>query len=148
MFNQIKKISVAAALLAALPAVASAQSVAFGNAPVTLNACSVTPQLDRLSFVGPIDRGSALLHNENAFDLNYVDTANVAATSITFVLNDGKRTESFTARGNFAPGVNTDASFTANSDAQPTTAVACSVAQVRFADGHVWQAVPGQVGLR
>ena len=146
MNNRILHIAAAAASLLALPAVASAQTLGYGNAaPVALESCSFAASGTPRDYDVPLAFGGPLrFHGPQTADtiaLGYTNNGNVSATAVRFVLDDGKSTQSVIAKGTFAPGVRIDKSFVAKNNENVASTATCSVAEVRFADGTAWHAV-------
>ena len=146
MNNRIIQLTAAAALLVATPSIASAQTVAYGNAaPVALNTCSFTasdtPRRSDvpIAFGGPAQFAGP--HTADDIKLGYVNTGNVPATAIRFITSNGAYTQSVTATGTFAPGVQIDKSFASDQSTHIDNNATCTVAEVRFADGTSWHAV-------
>ena len=146
MNNRIVQLSAAAALLVSAPSIASAQTIAYGNAaPVALNTCSFAASDSPRTIDLPIVFGgpASFAGPQTADDikLGYVNTGNVPATAIRFVTSNGAYTQSVTATGSFAPGVRIDKSFPSNQSTHVERNATCTVAEVRFADGTSWHAV-------
>ena len=146
MNNRFSKISAAAALLLALPAAASAQTLGYGNAaPVALDSCSYAASDVPLTLDKPIFFGGPLSFagpkTADAIALGYTNNGNVPATAVRFVIDDGKSTQNVIAKGSFAPGVRIARTFVARDRENVASGAACSVAEVRFADGTSWHAV-------
>jgi hypothetical protein len=140
--NHLITISLVAAAFLGAPTLAGAQPTAYANGPIAVTSCTIEPQIDALSFVGPISRGSELLRNAYDVSIGFTNTSSMPASSITFVLDNGGRKQIVVADADLAPGASAAESFTANVDPQPAETSACTVARVRFADGQVWDA-PG-----
>jgi len=144
MFKHLKEAAVAVAVVAAVPALACAQTISYGAAPVSVTSCATSETASG----GPISFAGQMIRTTDSIDLGYVNTSTIAAASITFLVNDGNRQSSITARGSFAPGVHINRSFDATNDGV-NAAAACKVAEVRFVDGSVWQTTaPTVVGIR
>jgi hypothetical protein len=141
MFRQITSAAVAAAaLLAAVPTLASAQTVAFGNSPVALTSCSVTTAYDPSEFRGPLQLMLTRVQESSDVALGYINKASVPATAVTFVVNDGSHTQRIVARGTFAPNVQIDRTVEADARIDWHDDAHCRVAEVQFADGSAWHA--------
>jgi hypothetical protein len=151
MSHSLLKLSAAAALFIASPALASAQSVAYSNSPVSVTSCSVaadntTPsRIDfPIAFGGP---ASFYGSNQQAYALSYVNKGAVPATAVVLALSDGNGTQNVISKGTFAPGVQIARNFTATAQGAARENASCSVAEVDFADGTSWKA-PHEVANR
>jgi hypothetical protein len=153
MTHLLLKLSAAAAILAATPALASAHTVAYGQSPVTVNSCSITPSYEPASFDKPLAFGGPLGFagpNDaaaNSFAVDYVNKGNVPATTVKFTLGGGDRMQNIVAKGTFAPGVAIKQTYALDNGAVASANPNCTVAEVDFADGTTWQA-PHEVASR
>jgi hypothetical protein len=139
MFRTIRAAAAASLILAAAPAAACAQSVSYSTSPVTLTSCRTVSTYDPASFTGLSELTPANLRQTQGIVLSYINTAAMPATSVTFVFNDGGKTQRVVARGSFAHNVQIDR--TIDADVSGTNASAeCRVADVQFADGTTWHA--------
>jgi hypothetical protein len=139
MFRTIQAAAAAGLLLAAAPAAASAQSVSYSTAPVTLTSCRTATTYDPASFTGLSELTPANLQQTQGVALSYVNTAPVPATSVTFIFTDGGKTRRVVARGSFAHDVQIDRTIDADVSTGNANAE-CRVADVQFADGTAWHA--------
>jgi hypothetical protein len=148
MSNRLIELSAAAALLVATPSLAAAQTVALRGSTVSLTACNVNESFEGLGFNGPYSFRTGVPQPTTDIALSYVNKANVPAKNITFAVKDGAYTQNIVAKGMFAPGVQIDKSFTADSEIGARPDAACTVAEVDFADGSVWHAAHADVVSR
>jgi len=144
MSNRILKLSAAAAMIVAMPTLAAAQTVAYSTSPVAVTSFSLsdtyTPGLPFLDGTRVPVGGDVAL--------NFINNSNVPATSVTFMLNDGKTAQSIVDKGTFNPGVAIDHTFAKDNVASAGRNATCNVAEVDFADGSVWHAAPRDVAQR
>ena len=133
MSRRIARLSAATALIAAIPALASAQSIVYSTSPVSITTCSVNDEYaPELAFNQGVQR---LISSD--IELNFINRNNVPATTVTIVVQDGRHTQSLIDKGTFAHDVPIEHFFTANNVGAHPNAT-CSVAEVDFADGTVW----------
>jgi hypothetical protein len=129
MSNRILNLSAAAAMIVATPALATAQSLTYSTSPVAVTSCSVS---DSYAPGLPFNEGAQQLI-ASVIALNFVNRSSVAATTVKFLLNDGKYTQSVLDKGTFAPSVQLVHTFAA--DGGTRARQTCNVAEVDFADG-------------
>ncbi len=147
MFNTLKKISAATAMLVAIPALASAQTISYGTSPVAVTACNSHESYDATAFSGARSYGVAPIVASNDVAIDYINNGSVPATSVTFVFNAGNRTQNVVANGSFAPGVKIERTLAAGNGGEDRD-LTCAVAHVQFADGSVWNAGPREISNR
>jgi hypothetical protein len=134
----------AVGLLLAAPAAASAQQTAYSTSPVTVKACNVSVS-DAPYSAGPysISAGYGIAHR--SLELSFVNTGNVPASKVTFLVNDGGKSQQIEDRGTFTPGIRIDRDL---SDVALGNSANCSVAEVDFADGTSWRSGASNVAAR
>jgi hypothetical protein len=134
-----------AALATDLAAPVSAQTqTAFSNAPISVQGFTAASQfmpLGRESVDG-VGFGPAGSNVTIAF----LNTANVPATSVTFVVQSGSQTQILVDKGTFSPGTRIVHTFDESPFFADTTSV--RVQGVTFADGNTWAPDPAVAAVR
>jgi hypothetical protein len=143
MSNRILQLSAAAAMIVATPALATAQSVAYSTSPVAVTSCSVNASL-----VMGLSPDEAVQFMASDIALKFVNKSNVPATTVTFLVNEGKYTQSIVDKGTFSPGVQIKHNFAVGSDISAFSDATCIVTEVDFGDGIAWHFAPGGVAKR
>ncbi len=149
MSRNYVKVFAGAAMIAALPIFAQAQTVAFGtSSPIVVTALRVDSHFAPWAAAGgySLQAGlSALPSNRDSVALQFINHGHVAATAVTFVLNTGRESRSIVDKGVFSPGVPIEHTFSSSSDLAGLSDAACVVAEVEFADGSIWHAPNGEL---
>lgn len=143
MFKRMSSFS-AAAVLSAVPMLAGAQSTAYSTSPVSIASCNLDESYATAYWFaeGPQQFAST------SIALSFVNKTNISATTVTFVLNDGRQTHHLRDEGTFAPDVRIDRRFTIDTGTSVRQPATCSVAEVTFADGNVWRAEARDIARR
>jgi hypothetical protein len=140
---RILKLSAAAAMIVAIPALASAQSVSYStSSPVAITSFDVDQSLSGTSNDEPpqfIASGLAL---------QFINKSNVPVTTVKFLVNDGRFTQSIVDKGTFSPGVQIKHTFAIDGVIDALPNAKCSVTEVDFADGSAWHIDRGDVVSR
>jgi hypothetical protein len=133
----------------ALAATAAILGLIAGGALPAFAAAAAPVALEKVTVVAPdiqSEAGETLLsaYVPGIVDVTFRNTANVAATSVTFdVAVGGREAGTLTDTGSFAPGVAIEHVFTNDSFAGNAHV---SVASVTFANGSVW--TPGRPAVQ
>jgi hypothetical protein len=124
-----------AAFATGLAAPAGAQTqTAFTNDPIAIQGFSAYSDFSPL---GPTTfDGVDLSPDSSDVTIAFVNTANVAATSVEFTIRSGKRTKVVVDKGTFSPGTRIVHTFSAAPEFDDTSSV--HVRAVTFADGSSW----------
>ena len=147
MSNHLQRLSAAVALIAACPATAFAQSVAYGTTPpVALTSFQIRETYASGIAGGELQTAPEFIPNDIA--LTFVNTGNVAATSVRFVVDDGVQTQNIVDEGTFKPGVRIAHNFTPDGRLGALENATCQVAEIRFADGSIWRSARGELAHR
>jgi len=132
----------AATMVVATPAIASAQIVAYGTAssPVVITGLRVDPAYapgtiggeaaEAPQFITKLDSGYIML--------KFVNERNVPATTVKFLVSNGRYTHSIVDKGTFSQGVQIDHSFAVESGLSELENATSEVAEVDFADNTAW----------
>jgi hypothetical protein len=80
--------------------------------------------------------------------LKFVNTSKVPATTVTFLVNDGRYTQSIVDKGNFSPGVPIKHNFAVGNGISTLPNATCKAVEVDFADGSAWHIARGDVSDR
>lgn len=146
MSNRILGLSTAAAIIAAGPAAASAQTIAYGtSSPVAITGSSI---IDSTSILG-WDSGDFALPARfvtNDVTLTFVNKSDRPIVLVKFTLDDG--TQSVQDKGLFSPGVPIVHSFTLRGRTSTDANATSRVEEVDFADGSVWHLASGDADGR
>jgi len=125
-------------VIAAASALATPQTGIATNAPVAVSTCAVTDLINpalMAEFGPPI--------SSRMLQVSFLNTADAAATQVTFdVLHDGTHTMVID-RGRFSKGARVEHVFDDLNGIFSGDDAVCSVAAVTFADGHSWSASGG-----
>jgi hypothetical protein len=125
-----------AALATNLATPVSAQTqISFSSAPISVQGFSAASQSV------PVGRewvnGALFGSPDSNVTIAFVNTANVPATSVTFVVQSGNQTRTIVDKGTFSAGTRIVHTFDENRDFADTTSV--RVQSVTFADGNTWE---------
>jgi hypothetical protein len=152
MFNHLITLGAAAALAAALPIVAppvtaSAHDVAFGDAsPVSIDHFGINESYD--SGMRGNEAAAAPQFIVTGIGITFVNTGNVNASAVTFVVTAGKATERIVDRGSFSPGTRIVHTYTADDGIAALPDAQVRVAGIDFADGTSWRDTPRKTAAR
>jgi len=146
MSKDFLKLSAAVAIIVATPTLASAQSVAYGTSPVAITSCGFNESYESGMIGGELAMAPQFVASSIA--LNFVNKSGVPATSVTFLVNDGKNTQGIVDKGTFRSGVQIKHSFAAGSAIGTFSNATCNVAEVDFADGSAWHVARGDLANR
>jgi hypothetical protein len=124
-----------AALATNLATPVSAQTqITFSSAPISVEGFSGASQSV------PVGRewvdGAVFGSADSNVAIAFVNTANVPATSVTFVVQSGHQTRTIVDKGTFSTGTRIVHTFDENRDFADPTSV--RVQSVTFADGNTW----------
>jgi len=135
MSNHILKLSAAVAMTVAAPALANAQSVAYSSSsPVAITSFGVNESLAGNNNEDPPQ------FTVSGIAVKFVNKSDVSATTVKFLVSDGKYTQTFVDKGTFGPGVLIKHNLAADSVISALPNATCNVAEVDFADGSAWHA--------
>lgn len=144
MTNRILRISAAVAMIVATPALASAQSVAYSaTSPVAITSFNVNESYESGMIGGELIEAPQFV--ASGITLKFVNNGDVPATTVTFLVNEGRLTQSIVEKGTFSPGVQIKHNFAAGSGLDAFPNITCNVAEVDFADGSSWHVTSGDV---
>ncbi|MGB8266376.1 MAG: hypothetical protein WCE44_08655 [Candidatus Velthaea sp.] len=125
-------------LLAGAPALAMAKTEA-ASGPIVVNSVQIQPNTYGIG-VDPFFYGSGGLTEPGFINVVFQNTSNVVATKVVFELDaNGAVIDRFSDAGQFSPGVAIHHVYNNFSD---TSSGQLTVAEVKFADGTVWENVP------
>ncbi len=147
MYHRIQHILAAAAVIAAAPQAANAQAVAYGSssAPVQVKAFDV----DWDYLPNPIGSTGAEAPqfiaqlNSGRVALTFVNTSNVPATAVKFIVNTGEQMQNIVDKGTFTSNVPIEHTFPIDRGTRASSTATCTIAEVDFADGSVWHSEYG-----
>jgi len=151
MSNRILNLSAAAVMIVATPTLATAQSVAYStSSPVAITSFSVNESYaPGMIMEGPITEAEeAQQFIASGIVLKFVNKSNVPATTVKFLVNDGKFTQSIVDKGTFGPGVQIKHTFAVDSNISALPNATCKAVEVDFADGSAWHIARGDVSDR
>lgn len=146
MFNVVGTLFAAAAVITATPALADTQTVAYGTqSPVALASFDVNSSLATGSIGN--DSGEVPRFIATGITLKFINRGGVPATTVKFLLGDGRSAQSIVDEGTFSPGVVVKHQFSIDTSDELADA-ACRVVEVDFADGTAWRSAPRAVASR
>lgn len=121
------------AIVPATPAGAQTQT-AFSNAPISVQGFTARSQF--MPLAQELADGVAFGADASDVTIAFVNTANVPAKSVTFVVRSGRRTQIIVDKGTFLPGARIVHTFEESAEFGETSSV--SVQGATFADGNAW----------
>jgi hypothetical protein len=141
MSNRVFKLSAAAAMLVATPALASAEIVSYSTpSPVAITSFSVNESYASGTIGGDVLEPPQFI--PNGITVKFVNKSNVPATAVTFSLRDGTYSQSIVDKGIFSPGTQIKHTFGIDAGLDPFPNATVNVAEVDFADGSAWHTAP------
>jgi hypothetical protein len=151
MPNRTLKLFAAAALIVATPALADAKIVAYStSSPVVITSFSADELYAPGSIGGEATESPQFISKLDSgyIALKFVNKSNVPATTVKFLVNNGRYTRSIVDEGTFSPGTQIKHSFAVDSGVSELSSATCKVAEVDFADGTAWHNVEGDADTR
>jgi hypothetical protein len=141
MWN-LKLLCAAAAIIAATPAAAHAQNIAYGTkSPIAISSFRVNEVYTPGTIGTELEQAPQFV--ADGIGIKFINTGDVAATRVKFFVTAGRSTQTVVDQGTFSPGVPIKHNFTVADPFDLISGAACNVAEVVFADGSVWRPEPG-----
>ncbi len=141
MSSTMLKLSAAAAIIAGTPGLAPAQNGAYTvKAPITITSFHINDSYAFDTIGTDLDRAPQLVPSD--FSVKFINTGNVTATAVTFSIDTGRSNQILVDKGTFSRGVPIKRDFSIADGVDTLSSATCTVTEVDFADGSVWQAAP------
>jgi hypothetical protein len=141
MSHPILRLCAAATFIAATPALAQAQNIAYAvKSPIAITSFRVNELYTPGTIGTDIEQAPQFVATD--VSVKFVNTGSVVATVVKFSVNAGQSTQIIVDKGTFSSGaqIKHDFAIADPIDAPNTT---CNVTEVTFVDGSVWRAGPG-----
>jgi hypothetical protein len=146
MSNVILRLS-AAAVIAGMLALAQAQSSVSAATPlIAITSFTITHAYSPGTVGTDLEEAPQLVADD--VSVQFTNTGSVPATSVRFLIDDGRFTQVIVDKGTFSPGVQIKHDFAIPGGLDTHPNAACRVVEVDLANGSVWRAASNGVAAR